>query len=111
MHVTYMGLIWTCMGPRDQNSGPRACAASILPGDSSQSCFLRHLHIAWVDFEFLIFLSLPPEFWKYWHVIPCYVYVVLRIKPKALYILDKYPIQLYPQPHKHLDISCLQGLW
>lgn len=49
------------------------------------------------DLELLMLLSLPPECWDYSYMLPCLVYGVLGIKPRALCVLGK-PSAIEPHP-------------
>ena len=46
-------------------------------------------YIAKDDFELLILLSPYPKGWDYKYMLPCPIYVMLGIEPRALRILGK----------------------
>ena len=50
------------------------------------------ISVAEDDLESLITLLLPLKCWNYWQALCCLIHVVMRIEPRALWILDMYSI-------------------
>lgn len=53
--------------------------------------------VAKVDLELLIFLLVPPKSSDYRHALPS---LALGMEPRALFMLDTLPAQLYPKPNQ-----------
>ena len=64
------------------------------------------ISVAEDDLESLITLLLPLKCWNYRHALCCLIHVVMRIEPRALWILDMYSINwVIHLSHINLSIS------